>query len=48
MPVKLYKSRRWLHKKYVIERLNEEQIAKLANTDQSTINRWLRKHELKK
>lgn len=45
--VKLYESRRWLYRKYWVERLSETEIAKLADTDQSTINRWLRKHELK-
>lgn len=45
--VKLYTSRRWMHKRYVIEKLSEEEIAKLANTNQSTINRWLKKLELK-
>lgn len=48
MVVKLYKSRRWLYKKFVVERLSEREIAELAGTDQSTINRWLHKFELKK
>jgi transposase len=48
MAVKLYKSKRWLYKKYVAERLTEDEIAELANTNQSTINRWLKKFELKK
>lgn len=46
--IKLYTSYKWMRKKYVIERLTEEEIAELAKTDQSTINRWLRKLELKK
>ena len=37
-----------MYKKYIRERLSEEEIAELAGTNQSTINRWLRKHELKK
>ena len=45
--LKLWTSRRWLHKKYNIEKLSEEEIAKLAGTNQSTVNRWLRKFELK-
>lgn len=48
MRVKLYTSKRWLHKKYVIERLTEQEIADLAGTTQVTINTWLRKHGLKK
>ena len=44
--VKLYESKRWLHKKYVIERLTEQEIARLAGTTQVTINRWLKKHGL--
>lgn len=48
MAVKLYESYRWMHKKYVMERLTEQEIAKLANTTQATINRWLVKHELKR
>jgi DNA-binding MurR/RpiR family transcriptional regulator len=45
---KLYESFLWLRKKYVVERLTEEQIAELAGTSQATINRWLVKHNLKK
>lgn len=43
---KLYKSRRWLFKKFVVERLSQEEIAELAGTSQATIARWLEKHEL--
>ena len=46
--IKLYTSKRWMYKKYVVERLNEQEIAELAGTNQSTINRWLKKLELKK
>ena len=45
---KLWTSKRWMHKKYIVEKLSETEIAELAGTNQSTINRWLRKHELKK
>lgn len=45
--VKLWTSRKWLYKKYVKERLSETEIAELAGTNQSTINRWLRRFELK-
>jgi transposase len=44
----VYKSRRWMHKRYVIDKMTEEEIAKLAGTNQSTINRWLRRLELKR
>lgn len=46
--VKLWTSKAWLRKKYVIEKLSEQEIAELAKTNQSTINRWLRKFELKR
>lgn len=45
---KLYKSHAWLYKKYVVERLKEQEIADLAGTTQATINNWLNKHGLKK
>lgn len=48
MTTKLYVSYAWMKKKYVDERLTEQEIAKLAGTTQATINRWLVKHELKK
>jgi DNA-binding MurR/RpiR family transcriptional regulator len=48
MSTKLYESFRWMQKKYVVERLTEQEIAKLAGTTQATINRWLEKHGLKK
>ena len=43
---KLYTSRRWLYKKYVVERLTEQEIASLAGTTQATINNWIKRHEL--
>lgn len=46
--VKLYTSYAWMRKKYVVERLTEQEIANLAGTTQVTINRWLEKHGLKK
>lgn len=46
--VRLYESRNWLYKKYVEEKLDEFEIARLANSSQPTINRWLRKHGLKR
>ena len=45
---KLYKSKKWLYRQYVVKRLSEQEIAKLADTDQATINRWIKKHELKR
>ena len=44
---KLYKSERWMRRKYVVEKLTEQEIAKLAGTTQATINRWLVSHGLK-
>ena len=37
-----------MHRKYVIEKLSEEEIAKLAGTTQVTVNRWLRHFNLKR
>lgn len=48
MRVKLYESYAWMRKRYVSERKTEQEIAELAGTTQVTINRWLRKHGLKK
>lgn len=45
--IKLWTSRAWMRKKYVVEKLTETEIAELAGTNQSTINRWLRRHKLK-
>lgn len=47
-PAKPYKSRAWLYRQYYVNRMTEQQIADKAKTDQSTINRWLRKFNLKK
>lgn len=48
MSTKLYTSKTWMRRKYVVEKLTEEEIAKLANTTQATVNRWLTKFDLKK
>lgn len=45
--VKVYMSEKWLRKKYLVERLTEEEMAKEARTTQTTINRWLRHYNLK-
>jgi len=46
--VKLYTSYNWMRRKYLVEKLSEQEIAELAGTTQVTINRWLAKHGLKK
>lgn len=46
--MKLYQSKKWLFKKYHVEKLSEFQIAELAGTTQVTINRYLRKFGLKR
>lgn len=48
MNKKLHKSYRWMYRQYVVKRLKEEEIAELAGVNQATINRWLKKLELKK
>lgn len=35
-----------MYVKYIKERLSEKEIAELAGTTQTTINRWLKKHKL--
>lgn len=45
---KLYKSRAFMYRRYVVQKRTEQEIAEELNVDQATINRWLRKHELKK
>lgn len=47
MAHQLYKSALWMKRKYIHEGLSEEEIARLCNTSQATISRWLRKHNLK-
>lgn len=42
------KSKEWLWRKYVKERLTEQQIADLIGVNQSSVNRALKKHGLKK
>lgn len=37
--VKLYKSRAWLYRKLITEKLSETEVAELANTTQQTINK---------
>lgn len=44
---KLYQSRAWLYRRYVVEKLTEQEIARQADTTQATINRWLEKFGLK-
>jgi DNA-binding MurR/RpiR family transcriptional regulator len=44
---KLHKSYRWMYRQYVVKKLTEEEIAELAGVNQATINRWLKKLELK-
>lgn len=45
---KLYQSKAWLYKRYVVDRLTQEEIAKLAGTTQVTIKRWIDKFDLKR
>lgn len=43
---KIYESRAWLYRQLVINKLSQQEIAKLAGTSQATISRWLEKYEL--
>lgn len=44
---KVYQSYRWLYRHYITLKMGEQEIADLAGTDKSTINRWLFKHGIK-
>lgn len=46
--IKLYESEVWLRRKYLREKLSEQEIAEQAGCSQPTINRALRKFGLKK
>lgn len=48
MPNKLYLSKKWLKLKFITEGLSETEIANLCGVTQITINRQLRKFELRK
>lgn len=48
MRVKLWESKNWLYKKYVVEKLSEKEIAELAGCSQPTINRALNRFKLKR
>ncbi len=45
--IKLYMSKIWLHRKYVLEGKTEQQIADEAGTSQATIHRWLVSYDFK-
>lgn len=45
---KLYKSYAWMRLRYVTQRKTEQEIANECGVNQSIINRWLVKHELKR
>lgn len=45
---KLYKSYAWMQLRYVHQKKTEAEIAAECGVDQSIINRWLVKHDLKK
>ena len=44
--MKLYQSKEWLHRKYVVQRKNITEIAKEAGTSAMTIQRYLEKFGL--
>lgn len=43
-----WKSKKLMYQLYIVKKMTEQQIADRLNTDQSTINRWLKRLELKK
>lgn len=42
----LYKSKSWLHQKYIVERLSSIDMAELANVTKATILRALKRHNI--
>lgn len=46
--IKLYTSYAWLRRKWLVEKLTEQEIADLAGTTQVTINRYLKQFGLRK
>ena len=42
--MKLYESKNWLHKRYVVERKNIKEMAEEAGVSHMTIQRALEKH----
>ena len=44
---KLYKNKKWLHQKYITEKLPSTKIAKLVGCHACTILSWLRKFNIK-
>ncbi len=48
MKPKIYDSKAWLTRRYVVDKMTEEEIAKAAGTSQPTIHRALIKYNLKK
>jgi transposase len=45
---KLYTSKQWLYKKYVVEKIPVDDIAKMCGAGRITIYRWLKIHGLLK
>ena len=43
---KLYKSKAWLYKRYIVDKKTIEEIAKEANTSHQTIYRYLVENDL--
>ena len=43
---KLYKNKDWLYQKYIVEKLNPYQIAKLCKSNHKTIRIWLKKFNI--
>lgn len=44
--VKLYQSKAWLTKRYVVDKLTAQEIADQCGTSQQTIVNWLNKYGL--
>lgn len=45
---KLYKSYAWMRLRYITQKKSEKEIAEELGVNQSIINRWLQKHDLKR
>ena len=45
--MKKYQNKNWLYQKYVVEKLSADSVAGLCDAGQTTIFRWLKKHNIK-
>jgi len=42
----LFRTKKWLERKYIIEQLSSQKIAEIVNANRKTIDQWLTKHNI--